>query len=112
MKKILTITAAAAVMLTGGTSAQAQMAGLKSLDAAVASPSGLVQKTGSKSRRRGAIGAGIAIGIIGAAAAAAAHVHRNDRYYRERRYESRCRSWRRWCRNGDDEACWNYDRRC
>ena len=61
----------------------------------------------SGGRRRGpgrgvAIGAGVALGVLGAIAASEAHA----------RYSNRCARWRRWCRNGDDSACWKYDERC
>jgi len=61
-----------------------------------------------RGRRRGrgvAIGAGVALGVLGAIAASEAHA-------RNRRYERRCRRWRRQCYNGSDRACWRYDNRC
>lgn len=63
------------------------------------------------SRRRGrrgrgaAIGAGIAIGVLGAIAASEAHAA-------ERRHRRRCNRWRRQCYNGSDRACWKYEDRC
>ena len=111
MKRFFTVATAVAVMLISGTSTQAQMAGLQSFDT-VAGKSDLVQKTGKRSHRNGAVAAGIALGVLGAAAAA--HAHR-DNHYRDRRWsrhKRNCRRWRRWCHHGDDRACWRYDNRC
>jgi hypothetical protein len=107
--KTLTALAASALVtftLTTGT-ANAQMAGL----AAAKPPAGqdLVHKTGR--RNRGRVAAGIALGIIGAAAIAS----QSHRYYRdsyESRHERRCRRWMYRCDNGNYRACQKFDRRC
>lgn len=85
------------------------MTGIAKIDAAPAE-STLVHKTGRRGRR---IAAGVALGLIGAVAAA--HIY--DRHYSRRRhyepsYESRCDRWRRWCYNGSDQACWKFENRC
>jgi hypothetical protein len=70
-----------------------------------------------KARRRGrglAIGAGVlALGILALSARDRAHA-RPYRYERRRRVSHRrqCRRLLRWCRRGDDRACWRYDNRC
>ena len=54
-------------------------------------------------RRRGAAVAAGAL-IVGAAIAAS----QAPRYSRS----PRCRKWRRWCRRGNDRACYRFDRYC
>ncbi|MGF1651224.1 MAG: hypothetical protein ACFCUN_12330 [Hyphomicrobiaceae bacterium] len=70
-------------------------------------------------RRRGRVGAGIAIGIglgvLGAAAAARAAEHRyhERRYYEHRRYSRhQCRVWARDCDYGSRRACYLFDNNC
>ncbi len=112
MIKSLTSAALTAFFLIGTTTAQAQIAGLHALDA-VAGKSDLVQKTGRRSRRNGRIAAGVALGVIGAIAAS--EIHRSERNRRERRWSRHrrsCNNWLRWCRKGNDRACWRYDSRC
>ena len=112
MIKSLTTAAVTALLLAGTTTAQAQMAGLHSLDA-IAGNSGLVQKTGRRSRRNGRIAAGVALGVIGAIAAAEIYKSQRNRHERRwSRHRRSCNRWLRWCRNGDDRACWRYDSRC
>ncbi len=111
MKKSFTIAAvAAAAMLAIGAPAQAQMSAMK---AAAPVTSGakadLVHKTGRRGRR---IAAGIALGIVGAAAYAHARRHHYHRPHYSWRHERRCRRWRRWCWRGNEHACWKYDTRC
>jgi hypothetical protein len=110
MKKTLAIAGlAAVVMVSAAAPAGAQMSGLKSLDNAT---TGLIHKTGKRSRRNGRIAAGVALGILGAAAAASSAHAYDEEYYRESRHERRCRRWRRWCHDGEHRACWKYDNRC
>lgn len=113
MLKTLTPAIIAAVVLVGAHAAQAQVAGLKSLDA-VAGPSVHVQKTGRRGRRRARVAAGvIALGVLGAAAAVAAHDSADYRRERRwRRHQRLCNRWRRSCYRGNDRSCWRYDSRC
>jgi hypothetical protein len=111
--KTFTAFAAAALVtftLTTGT-ANAQMAGLAAAKAPAAQAGqDLVHKTGRR-RNGGKIAAGIALGIIGAAAIAS----QSHRYYRdsyESRHERRCRRWMYSCDNGSYHACRQFDRRC
>ena len=110
--KTFTAFAAAALVtftLTTGT-ANAQMAGLAAAKAPAAQAGqDLVHKTGR--RNGGKIAAGIALGIIGAAAIAS----QSHRYYRdsyETRHERRCRRWMYRCDNGSYYDCWKFDRSC
>ena len=111
MKTFTAVAAAALVAftLTTGT-ANAQMAGLAAAKAPAAKAGqDLVHKTGR--RNRGRVAAGIALGIIGAAAIAS----QSHRYYRdsyESRHERRCRRWMYRCDNGSYRACRKFDRRC
>ena len=113
--KTLTALAAAALVtftLTTGT-ANAQMAGLAAAKASAAQAGqALVHKTGRRRGRNGGkIAAGIALGIIGAAAIAS----QSHRYYRDSyasRHERRCRRWMYRCDNGSYRACRKFDRRC
>ncbi len=111
MKTLTTLAAAALVTftLTTGT-ANAQMAGLAAAKAPAAhAGQGLVHNTGR--RNRGRVAAGIALGIIGAAAIAS----QSHRYYRdsyESRHERRCRRWMYRCEDGDRHSCWKFDRSC
>ena len=103
-----------AIMLTFASfaPAQANMAGLAQSKALSAEQDNLVEKTGRRGRRR-AVGAAIALGIIGAAAIAASRSSRADHYYDRRdEWYHRCRKWRRRCNRGNDRACWKFDRRC
>ena len=111
--KTFTAFAAAALVaftLTTGT-ANAQMAGLAAAKAPAAQAGqDLVHKTGRR-RNGGKIAAGIALGILGAAAIAS----QSHRYYRdsyESRHERRCRRWMYRCEDGDRRSCWKFDRSC
>ena len=111
--KTFTAFAAAALVaftLTTGT-ANAQMPGLAAAKAPAAKAGqDLVHKTGRR-RNGGKIAAGIALGLIGAAAIAG----QSHRYYRdsyESRHERRCRRWMYSCDNGSYHACRQFDRRC
>lgn len=95
---------AAAIALSAITFASAHagpytagMSGLqKSLQPADAQAQ-IVHKTGKKRK----FVTGLIIGF-GAAAAIGYSI----------RHERRCRRWRRWCWNGNDNACWKFDNRC
>lgn len=112
-KSMIASVGAAAILSTGAlTTAQAGAFSPQPLGAVADTGTNLVEKVGRRGRvRRGVgIGAGIVtLGILGAIAADRAHAR--DRYYRDD-YRHQCRRWRRWCRNGDDRACWRYDSRC
>jgi len=111
MTKSIAIAAiSAAAVISVQAPAQAQMSGLKSLDTTAKSANQLIHKTGRRGRR---IGAGIALGLLGVAAIAS-QSRANDDDYSEREYrrQRRCNRWRRWCSNGEDQACWKYDNRC
>jgi Ni/Co efflux regulator RcnB len=112
MKKIIATAAIAATIAVSASPASAQMSGFKSMNPA-ASADNLIEKTGRRGRRGRRIGAGIALGLIGAAVIAG-HASRHGDYYEDRysRHERRCNRWRRWCRNGEDRACWKYENRC
>ncbi|MFY0613081.1 MAG: hypothetical protein JXQ99_16240 [Hyphomicrobiaceae bacterium] len=113
MKKFFAIAILAAATALSAAPANAQMSALKSLDnAAVASDSAIVHKTGRRGRR-GRFAAGLALGIVGAAIATH-HYGYHRPYYSSRwsRHERRCRRWRRSCYRGYDRACWKYDNRC
>ena len=100
----LAVAALVTFTLTTGT-ANAQMTGL-----AAQAGQDLVHKTGRR-RNGGKIAAGIALGIIGAAAIAS----QSHRYYRdsyESRHERRCRRWMYRCDNGSYRARRKFDRRC
>ena len=90
-KNFAIATAAATLMIAAGAPAQGQ----------------IIHKTGRKGRR---IAGAIALGLIGAAVIAGSA--RASRYDHADRYERRCNKWRRWCRNGEDRACWKYENRC
>ena len=102
------VSSTAAVMLLNATSVQAQIVGLKSAEPLSAGQSELVHKVGRRGRRNGAVAAGVALGVLGIAAAAASASARDDVSPHERR----CNRWRRWCRDGEREACWKFDNRC
>lgn len=132
MKNPVLIAAAAGAalsFLTFAPAAQAAMTGMSSVPAQAAeveaNGQGLVETVGRRGRhvRRGvAIGAGIVtLGVLGALAAKEARANRyyGSRYYGDRHYYrsypsygSQCHRWRRWCRNGNDRACWKFDTRC
>jgi hypothetical protein len=105
---------AAALAMTTFTPVQAGVVGPMSTTAQTEMSADIVHKV----RRRGrglAIGAGIlTLGIIGALAARDRAHARPYRYESRRRnnYNKRCRRLLRWCRRGDDRACWRYDNRC
>jgi hypothetical protein len=68
---------------------------------------GVRRGPGRRGRRgRGAaVGAGIALGVLGAIALSEAAA-------RDREHRRRCRRWGRQCYDGSRRACWNYDDRC
>ena len=109
MKKIIAIAALAATTAFTAAPASAQISGFKNLGPATTTDT-MIHKTG---RRGGRIAGAIALGLIGAAVIAgnarATHYDPGDPYDR---YDGRCTRWRRWCRNGEDRACWKYDNRC
>ena len=111
--KTLTALAAAAlitVAITTG-SANAQMVGLSAAKASAAQAGQkLVHKTGRRGHR-GKFAAGIALGLLGAAAIAS-HSHRYYRDGYESRHERRCRRWMYRCEDGSYHACRKFDRRC
>ena len=112
MKTVTALAAAALMMATLATTpANAQMAGLAAAKAPAASAGNkLVHKTGR--RGRGRVAAGIALGIIGAAAIAhGAHRYHYRDYY-ESRHERRCRRWMYRCEDGHYRSCLKFDRRC
>ncbi len=103
--------------------AHAGMSGVATAGSTAAQPAAnLIEQVGRRGRgaRRGvAIGAGIVtLGVLGAIAASRARAH--DGYYYEGRrhyrydhgYRDQCHRWRRWCRRGNDRACWKFDTRC
>lgn len=112
MKKSI-ILAAAAALLSVSSIAPAQAGAAMSINVApiAQTDNNAIEKVGSRRRNRhlgyGAAGL-ITLGVIGAIAANRAH---SRPYYRDR-YENQCRVWRRRCYNGNDRACWNFDRRC
>jgi uncharacterized protein YcfJ len=111
MNKSIAFATAAAVMITAIAPANAQMSGfngsaIKSLNSEAAANSQIIHKTGRKGRR---VAGAIALGLIGAAVIAGAARASEDR---EWAHERRCNKWRRWCRNGEDNACWKYENRC
>jgi hypothetical protein len=111
MTKFIAIAAISATALIAAQApAQAQMSALKSLDVGATTANQLIHKTGRRSRR---IGAGIALGLLGVAAVAS-HARAREDAENEREYshQRRCNRWRRWCSNGEDQACWKYDNRC
>lgn len=111
MNTLAIMTALSATLIVAAAPASAQMSGqisgFKSLETTIAATGpALIHKT---SRRRGRIAAGVALGVLGIIAAGQARAHYIDR---DNRYEKQCRRWRRWCREGEDRACWKYDNRC
>ena len=111
MKTFTALAAAALVTFTLTTgAANAQMTGLAAAKAPAAQAGqDIVHKTGR--RNRGRIAAGIALGIIGAAAIASqSHRYHRDSY--ESRHERRCRSWMYRCDSGSYYTCRQFDRRC
>ena len=121
MKKILMLPAVAAAALALSTFAPAQAAVVSPTSMAPASAQAgdkLVEEVRFRGRRgrRFGVGAGIVtLGVLGAIAASRAHsrpyYHSRPHYYRDG-YDGQCRRWRRWCRRGNDRACWRYDTRC
>lgn len=111
MKTFTAIATAATIALLTVAPAHAQMSGLAATAPKIEAGQEIVHKTRSR-RHRGKIGAGIALGIIGAAAIAAA----SHRGYAEERYESRferrCRRWMYRCEDGDYRSCRKFDYRC
>jgi hypothetical protein len=110
-KKVAAFAVAALVTLPALTPSHAQMTGFSSAKSAGA-PAGqeLVHKTGR--RHDGKVAAGIALGLLGAAALAASssRAAAEERY--ESRYERRCRRWQYRCEDGDFRSCRKFDRRC
>ncbi len=91
-------------------SAQAGMSGLEKLDVSNnAHPSAIVHQT--KGKRAGNIvkglAAGVAIGVIGAAAASGGLGRIN-----ESPHERRCRRWLNRCEMGYENACWKFEDHC
>jgi len=95
--------------------AHAGMGGLAAVPITKAQTSGLVHKTGRGGRRL-ATGFAIGLGILGIMAASRAHAGRYDAdvydYEYERRFNHRCRRWRRRCINGNDRACLKHEDLC
>lgn len=110
-KSIAIAAAAATVIIAAGAPAQAQMSGFKSI-APAAGESQIIHKTGRRGRRGRRVAGAIALGLIGAAIVAGGARAHYDHDYRYSRHQRRCNRWRRWCRNGEDRACWKYDNRC
>lgn len=119
----MAVLAGAALLVSAMAPAQAAMVSVPGAAAGHDVQSSLIQKTqrrrggvrrgrgvrrfrgGRRRGRRGrgaAVGAGIALGVLGAIAASEAHAS----------HRRRCRRWRRQCYNGSDRACWKYDDRC
>ncbi len=115
--KTFTALAAAAVLMTSIStgSANAQMAGFAAAKAPTTEASqSIVHKTngrrGGGRRHGGKIAAGIALGILGAAAIAHQSHRYSDSY--ESSHERRCRRWMYRCEDGNYRACNKFDRRC
>ena len=86
------------------------MAGLAKFDASAKSqPAAIVHQTKGKGAGNlvKGLAAGVAIGVIGAAAASAGLGR-----ITESPHERRCRRWLSRCDMGYDNACWKYDERC
>jgi len=111
MKKFTAIVTAATIAILTVAPAHAQMSGLAVKAPTVAAGQEILHKTGS--RRGGKVAAGIALGILGVAAIAAANSRQS---YAEERYEDdynrRCRRWMYRCEDGSNRACRKYDRHC
>lgn len=115
IKFLAIATVSATTLVAAQAPAEAQLSGFKSLDASASgSASGsaqIIHKTGRRGRRGRHVAGAIALGLIGAAViAGSARASHYDRGYS--RHENVCRKWHRWCREGDDRACWKYDDRC
>ena len=99
---------AAATLIAAQLPANAQMSGFTAMAAAQPTTNPDLHKTSRKGRR---VAGAIALGLIGAAVIAGSA---RASYYDdgESRHERRCRNWRRWCRDGEDRACWKFENRC
>jgi hypothetical protein len=107
MMKLTVVAVAAFLALAVQGTAHAQMPGLSGVQSAQTDQL-FVHKAG---RRGGRIAAGIALGVL--SAAAIAHGARHS--YDDRddwRHERRCRRWMYRCQDGHRRSCWKFDRRC
>jgi hypothetical protein len=117
MGKAIILSASAAALMTAATFTSANAGGVVSPAIAKAptlSQDSLLEDVGYRRRRRWRRGLGIGaglltLGIIGAIASDRAY---SRRYYYDDVPRRRCRRWRRWCRDGNDRACWKFDTRC
>ena len=101
MKTLIATVVAAGFIFTAQAPANAQMAGLSSLQNNATASQELVHKTG----RRGRILGAIALGAVAAIAISEAHRRRSH-------FARTCRRWRNRCEFGNERACWKYDTRC